>query len=717
MRIYLSTFISLAIFLGSFNLAHAAPNFPYGGVAVMHQNCTETDYPSASNTDVARGTALNNAVLALANGDVMYLTAGTFDIGTNTIDLSFGATGTANIHGAGKLLTIIKSSVVGTIVIPGRTTQVTDLSIVGTLLTGDFQIPFGILETTTNMVLAWVKNVYMSAQTDGIYMSPSNIITSTLNVINVTAVSNWDTILFFPTTDDVTVNIYDSSFTSTAISSLQDQQWAHALYQGGGKTNSWNSNFTALEANTEDFATYLTSGTLKFYGGTLHSYSTQDQYYYDIMSPAGGYVGVDTNVTYNHSLTVGTIHSISTVAEVVPSLPAETCQNPLTTNATVTSTAYTVDSTLNTITSIPFATDAATTLTNNLTPATGATFAVFLSDGITQRTGSVVTGDKVIVTAQDTITKKTYTVTVNKTIGGTLSGLGSSLSVVLQNNLGDNLMLSTSTSFTFATSLISGSPYSVTVLTQPTGQTCFVTNGSGTVSTANITNVSVSCTTNTYTLSYFAGTQGSLTGTTSQTVNYNASGSAVTAVPAAGYHFASWSDNSTQNPRTDTNITTDISVIANFATNTTTPPPTLPTVSYSSSGGFVSPAVLATLLAPGASTTAYLNSLKKTVLGCPVGFTCSLNPSYISPTIAITSTMFARSLTLGSQGNDVKSLQIYLNTHGFTVSNAGPGSLGHETVFFGLLTRAALIKFQKAHGITPYIGYFGPITRAYVNGR
>ncbi len=39
----------------------------------------------------------------------------------------------------------------------------------------------------------------------------------------------------------------------------------------------------------------------------------------------------------------------------------------------------------------------------------------------------------------------------------------------------------------------------------------------------------------------------------------------VTAVAATGYHFVNWSDGSTANPRTDTNVTTNRTVIANFA--------------------------------------------------------------------------------------------------------------------------------------------------------
>jgi hypothetical protein len=73
---------------------------------------------------------------------------------------------------------------------------------------------------------------------------------------------------------------------------------------------------------------------------------------------------------------------------------------------------------------------------------------------------------------------------------------------------------------------------------------------------------------NTYTLTYTAGANGSISGTSPQTVNYGGSGTAVTAVPALGYHFVNWSDSSTANPRTDTNVTANITVTASFAINT-----------------------------------------------------------------------------------------------------------------------------------------------------
>src|ERR1041384_8315556 len=82
--------------------------------------------------------------------------------------------------------------------------------------------------------------------------------------------------------------------------------------------------------------------------------------------------------------------------------------------------------------------------------------------------------------------------------------------------------------------------------------------------TANIS-VTASFAIDTYTLAYTAGANGSLTGTTPQTVDYDGSGTAVTAVPNLHYHFVNWSDGSTANPRTDTHVTANLSVTANFA--------------------------------------------------------------------------------------------------------------------------------------------------------
>jgi hypothetical protein len=77
------------------------------------------------------------------------------------------------------------------------------------------------------------------------------------------------------------------------------------------------------------------------------------------------------------------------------------------------------------------------------------------------------------------------------TVGGSVSGLAGT--VVLQDNGADNLSVSANGPFTFATALAGGTPYNVTVQTYPSGQTCTVSNGSGTIAAANVTNVAVSC--------------------------------------------------------------------------------------------------------------------------------------------------------------------------------------------------------------------------------
>jgi peptidyl-prolyl cis-trans isomerase A (cyclophilin A) len=84
------------------------------------------------------------------------------------------------------------------------------------------------------------------------------------------------------------------------------------------------------------------------------------------------------------------------------------------------------------------------------------------------------------------------------TVGGTVSGLTSG-SLVLKNNAGDALTISAnSTSFTFTTAQVSGSTYAVAVGIQPSGLACSVANGGGTIASANVTGVTITCIPTTY---------------------------------------------------------------------------------------------------------------------------------------------------------------------------------------------------------------------------
>ena len=75
---------------------------------------------------------------------------------------------------------------------------------------------------------------------------------------------------------------------------------------------------------------------------------------------------------------------------------------------------------------------------------------------------------------------------------------------------------------------------------------------------------------NTYTLTYRAGANGTLSGSASQTVNHGGDGVPVTGTPNGGYHFVQWSDGNTSNPRTDTGVTGPVDVTASFALNSYT---------------------------------------------------------------------------------------------------------------------------------------------------
>jgi N-acetylmuramoyl-L-alanine amidase len=63
------------------------------------------------------------------------------------------------------------------------------------------------------------------------------------------------------------------------------------------------------------------------------------------------------------------------------------------------------------------------------------------------------------------------------------------------------------------------------------------------------------------------------------------------------------------------------------------------------------------------------------------------------------------------KGDDVKALQVYLNTHGYILAKKGNGSPGNESTYFGYITQTALMKFQKAHGLKAD-GVAGPKTEA-----
>ena len=81
----------------------------------------------------------------------------------------------------------------------------------------------------------------------------------------------------------------------------------------------------------------------------------------------------------------------------------------------------------------------------------------------------------------------------NSDLGGTVTGLvGSGL--VLANGANTVTVAPNAGTFVFSTKVMAGVTYGVTVLTQPAGQICNVTNGAATMGPTDVTTVNVICT-------------------------------------------------------------------------------------------------------------------------------------------------------------------------------------------------------------------------------
>jgi len=130
--------------------------------------------------------------------------------------------------------------------------------------------------------------------------------------------------------------------------------------------------------------------------------------------------------------------------------------------------------------------------------AEGTDYAVTVSSQPTGQTCTVTGGGNndgsgTNITANVTNVAVTCVTDVTPTysVGGNVSGLTGS--VTLQNNGGDDIIKTTNDGFAFPTELLDLATYAVTVSSQPTGQTCEVTNDIGAIAAADVTNVAVTC--------------------------------------------------------------------------------------------------------------------------------------------------------------------------------------------------------------------------------
>jgi hypothetical protein len=286
----------------------------------------------------------------------------------------------------------------------------------------------------------------------------------------------------------------------------------------GSGTATGNVTNVAVACST---ATYTISGTISGLTGT--GLVLQDNGASNLTIAGGA-----TSFTFGTQIPSGGTYAVTVFTQ--PTNPTQTCSvtngsgtatgNVTNVAVTCSTTTYTIGGTISGL--------AGTGLvlqdngTSNLTIAAGATsftFSTQIPSGgtyavtvFTQPTNptQICTVTNGSGTATGNVTNVAVTCsTTTYTIGGTISGL-TGTGLVLQDNGTSNLTIAAgATSFTFSTQIPSGGTYAVTVFTQPTNQTCSVTNGSGTA-TGNVTNVAITCSTTTYTI---GGTISGLTGT------------------------------------------------------------------------------------------------------------------------------------------------------------------------------------------------------------
>jgi hypothetical protein len=279
----------------------------------------------------------------------------------------------------------------------------------------------------------------------------------------------------------------------------------------------------------------------------------------------------------------------------------------------------------------------------------------------------------------------TSTVTNSTVNNSTVDNSTSTNSVITGSTVkGSTITNSTSTGSTLTNSAVSsstltnvvdsGSTITGTVLVNATTTDAIIDNGmldSGTITINGTTTtvtppqlpISISSigTPATFTLTYTTDGNGYITGSSTQVVASGSNGSPVTAVATSGYQFVNWNDNSVANPRTDTAVSKNITVIANFAVvggtgTSTSSDATLSNLSVSD--GTLSPTFAAGILS-------YTDTLSTGSTNVPT-ITATTNDANATDTITNASALSGTSTILVT-AQDGTTTETY--TIDFTVSN------------------------------------------------
>jgi sugar lactone lactonase YvrE len=149
--------------------------------------------------------------------------------------------------------------------------------------------------------------------------------------------------------------------------------------------------------------------------------------------------------------------------------------------------------------------------TDSVSPTSGAssfTFPASVADGVayavtvaTQPAGETCSVSRAsgTLSAADVVDIQVVCAPTGFTVGGPITGL-TGAGLVLANGTDRLAVSATATGFTLPTPVAQGAAYAVTVQTQPAGEQCSLSQSTGTINGANVTNVGVACAAVTHTL-------------------------------------------------------------------------------------------------------------------------------------------------------------------------------------------------------------------------
>lgn len=227
--------------LSGYGITDAQPS-----ATLIHDDGTSTVYQTSADTDVARGTALRNAVAASASGETLIIGPGTFDIGANKL-VFLGA----EIRGAGRSATNIQSqlpSSSGVILQPVSNAVVADLTITANG-SGIYQLPFGIFssgavtQTIANNVTA--INCEFIGDSDAVFFQDDTNTAITWTLRNCVLTAKLDALI--TQSQNITLNVFDSFITAAGPSVVTPAGDARAVTvtATGGVTRLFNCTVSA----------------------------------------------------------------------------------------------------------------------------------------------------------------------------------------------------------------------------------------------------------------------------------------------------------------------------------------------------------------------------------------------------------------------------------------------------------------------------------------